>query len=342
MKALGKIPYEQALERIEKSGNYYKGAFRNQERVPPDLRMSHPAKIAYDFFTVKRIVEPQQPVLAVKTDLRAIVAEQPTITWFGHSSYLIRYKNLNILVDPVLCGYASPFYIMTKAFEGADIYTPEDMPDIDYLLITHDHFDHLDYASILRLNTRVKAVITPLGVGSHLKYWGYNDKIITELDWEDELQPAPGLQIRSVTTRHNSGRTLIRNKTLWTSYILQLDQYRLFLCADGGYGQHFKKIGQQYGPFDFAVMENGQYNTSWPLNHMFPEQSVEAAADLQAQLIMPIHWGKFAIAHHTWNEPIHRFTAAARKNSRPYTVPQIGQPYNITDPPLTTVWWDFD
>ena len=200
---------------------------------------------------------------------------------------------------------------MVKAFDGSDIYTVDDFPEIDFLILTHDHYDHLDYKTIKKLKPKVKTIYCSLGLSSHLIYWGFNENIITEMDWWQTNKMADDMTLTAAPARHFSGRGLKRYKTLWSSFILKTSSYNLYLGGDSGYDSHFKEIGEKYGPFDIAILESGQYNTAWPLIHMMPEQTVQAALDLKAKVLLPVHWGKFTLAMHPWNEPVQRVLKAA-------------------------------
>jgi L-ascorbate metabolism protein UlaG (beta-lactamase superfamily) len=278
---------------------------------------------------------------SVKTDLKNIETTKSVIVWFGHSSYLIRIDNKNILVDPVFSGNASPFSFMVKAFEGSDVYTTEDLPEIDFLILTHDHYDHLDYKTIKKLNKKIKAIYCSLGLALHLTYWGFSENIITEMDWWQTSKLTADITLTAMPARHFSGRGFKRFKTLWSSFILKTASYNLYLGGDSGYDKHFKEIGEKYGPFDIAILESGQYNTAWPLIHMMPEQTVQAALDLKAKVLLPVHWGKFSLALHPWNEPVQRVLKEAASMDLKITTPMIGEPVILDEVYPDKNWWDF-
>ena len=213
-----------------------------------------------------------------------------------------------------------------------------DMPAIDYLILTHDHYDHLDYKTISQMKSKIKTIYCPLGVSSHLICWGIDESIITELDWWEGSSPEKDIAITAAPARHFSGR-VNRFKTLWCSFILQADDYKLYLGGDSGYDAHFKAIGERYGPFDIAILESGQYNDEWPLIHMLPEQTVQAAIDLKARLLLPVHWGKFSLALHPWTEPIERLTKAAESAGVSVTTPMIGEPLSLNTTIPKSKWW---
>ncbi|HRG02045.1 MAG TPA: MBL fold metallo-hydrolase [Bacteroidia bacterium] len=340
LKSLGKNPSGKRLERIKQSPNYKNNAFQNLSHTEQLSKDTSYAKIMKDNFSKSKHVEPKKVLPFVITDLHSIQAEEPTIVWFGHSSYLLKINGKTILVDPVFSGNASPFSFMIKAFKGADEYKAEHMPKIDLLLLTHDHYDHLDYKTLKQLRSKIKEIYCPLGVGSHLEYWGFEESRITELDWWETNSFANDIEITAAPARHYTGRTMVRSKMLWASYILKTKSHSIYLGGDSGYDTHFKKIGDQYGPFDIALLESGQYNTSWPNIHMMPEETVQASIDLKANVLFPIHWAKFALAMHDWDEPIKRVLKKAEELSVKVTTPMIGEPLMISKFHETKFWWE--
>lgn len=334
----GKTPEGERLARIEKSPNYRDGAFQNLSPTPVQAEDASFWGMLYDFFNKSARNQPGEPIPYVQTDLRSFSPEQPAVVWFGHSSYLIKTANKNILVDPVFSGYASPFSFMVKAFEGANHYQASDLPDIDLLVITHDHYDHLDHGTINEIKDRVGHFYVPLGVGAHLEDWGVPARKITELDWWEEASWQE-FKLTATPARHFSGRGLRRGKTLWTSYALELPGHKIFLGGDSGYDSHFKTIGERLGPFDLAILETGQYNKNWPFIHMMPEQTVQAARDLGASLLFPVHLGKFALALHDWDEPLNRVVASAHQQQQAITTPLIGEPIVLGQPAPVQEWW---
>jgi L-ascorbate metabolism protein UlaG (beta-lactamase superfamily) len=342
LKSLGKNPSRKRLERIKQSPNYKNNAFQNLSHTEQVSKDSSYAKIMKDNFSKSKKVEPKKVLPFVKTDLHSINAEEPVIVWFGHSSYLLKINGKTILVDPVFSGNASPFSFMIKAFKGSDEYKAEHMPKIDLLLLTHDHYDHLDYKTLKLLRSKIKQIYCPLGVGSHLEHWGFEESRITELDWWETSSFANDIEITAAPARHYTGRTMVRSKMLWASYVLKTKTHSIYLGGDSGYDTHFKMIGEEYGPFDIALLESGQYNTSWPNIHMMPEQTVQASIDLKANILFPIHWGKFALAMHDWDEPIKRVLKKAEELNVKVTTPMIGEPLTISRYYETKFWWDFD
>jgi L-ascorbate metabolism protein UlaG (beta-lactamase superfamily) len=188
----------------------------------------------------------------------------------------------------------------------------------------------------------VKSICCSLGVGSHLVYWGIDENIISEFDWGDSKKLANEIELIAAPARHFSGRSLVRNKTLWSSFILKTNENKIYIGSDSGYDTHFKSIGEKYGPFDIAILETGQYNTDWPFIHMMPEEAVQATLDLRAKILLPVHWGKFALAFHPWDEPILRVIAKAKEIGVAVTTPLIGEPVIIGNSYPDKQWWKFE
>jgi L-ascorbate metabolism protein UlaG (beta-lactamase superfamily) len=267
-------------------------------------------------------------------------ADQVRVTWFGHSASLIEIGGKKVLLDPMLSVKMGPLALVTpKRYNQELAIYPEQLPAIDAVLISHDHYDHLDYQTVQKIKDKVGHFYVPLGVGVHLRAWGVAESRIREMNWGDSVR-LPGLTIVSTPTQHFSGRGLTnRNSTFWSSWVLKTSQHRLFYSGDGGYGPHFKDIGRQYGPFDLALMECGQYDRAWPQIHMQPEQSVQAALDVRARVMQPVHWGAFTEAHHAWNESVERASAAAARQHLPLVTPLLGQPVVLGAPLPQQPWW---
>lgn len=320
------------------SKQYVTGIFANTSPTPVMLPGTSMPKLLWQFLQPGNSGRPEAPLPALFTDLARVDRSTPTLIWLGHSSYYLSLPELTILVDPVLTQASVPF-VALKPFEGADLYRPEHMPPVHLLLLTHDHYDHLDYGTVLQLRNRVRRVVCPLGVGAHLRYWGYPAQDITELDWWSSTELGAGARITATPARHFSGRTFKRGQTLWASFVLQTLSGRFYLGGDSGYDAHFQEIGAHFNGFDLAVLECGQYNPQWPYIHMMPEQTVQAAQDLKAALTLPVHWGKFRLSLHAWQEPITRFVAAANTAGIAYTTPQIGEPLVLGKCHPSLAWW---
>lgn len=337
----GMRPKGAQLERIQHSPNYRDGEFQNQVFTPTMTSDDGKLKLLYDFFFAKKErVTPVDSIPYIKTDLKGLDPSQNVFVWFGHSSCFMQVDGKRILVDPVLSGYASPFSWMIKAFKGADHYHASDMPDIDYLFITHDHWDHLDYHTILELKPKIKKVICGLGVGAHLESWGFDPKSIIEMDWYDHADLDSGWVVNAAPARHFSGRGLKRNQTLWASFVLQAPSLKIFIAGDGGYGNHFAEIGRKYGPIDLAIVEQGQYNQRWRYIHMLPSEVLKAADDLRAKRLMPVHNSKFALSVHTWDEPLAKLVESSSERRISVVTPMIGEPVNLKDTTqVFSHWW---
>lgn len=339
LKVYGKNPSKEKLNGYAASPNFHGNEFRNLSPTRAIAKDSSFFKTAGKFFTKPKTTEPSSPLPYVTTDLNTLNAAEPVIVWFGHSSYLIKTNTATILVDPVFSGHASPFSFMVKAFDGADYYKSHHMPYVDLLVLTHDHYDHLDYKTLKALRLRIGHVVCPLGLSSHLVYWGFKESDITELDWWQEFKLNEELKLTATPARHYTGRGLVRSKMLWSSFVLETEKHRLFLGGDSGYDHHFKQIGERFGSFDIALLEAGQYNASWPHIHMMPEETVQASVDLNAETLFPVHWAKFALAMHSWDEPIKRVLKKASELSVNVVAPKIGEPLILNETHVLSHWW---
>lgn len=340
---VGKNPAGEDLSRIEALPNYRNGQFQNLESLPGSTSNAAPRRVRWTSFLKfflgrPAYTRPGTPVPAVITDLHQAV-EKPTVVWFGHSSFLLKTRTANILFDPNFSGFAGPFSGLINAFPGTNVYDERHMPEIDALVISHDHYDHLDYLTVRLLKKKVKRVIVPIGVGSHFRKWGFEAGMITELNWHDSIRLGDVVTITATPAHHRSNRGFAQRKTLWASYVIEADGYKIYFSGDTGYSRHFKLIGEQYGPFDLALMECGQYNSKWPHSHMFPWQTVRAAIDIRTKMTLPVHWGKFAESEHPWNESVEWLLRSADSLQLPVTVPMIGEPYAVGDRPTLINWW---
>ena len=248
------------------------------------------------------------------------------MVWLGHSTFYVQLSGKRILIDPIAAKDASPVPFIIKAFDGSDVFHAKDVPDdIDALILSHDHWDHLDYELTKEIEPKVKAVVTGLGNGGYYEKWGYPLSKIHEEDWGTEVKLDKDLPIWALPPRHFSGRMLQRDMTLFASFAIKAGNRTLYYSGDGGYDGRFREIGKQFGSFDIAIMEDGQYNeTQWPSVHMMPEQSAQAAEEVHAKVVIPCHNGKYNLALHNWKEPRERFRKAAE--GRPYKLllPEIG------------------
>jgi L-ascorbate metabolism protein UlaG (beta-lactamase superfamily) len=338
----GKAASGDRLERIKQSKHYRNGAFSNLSPTPALTEGYSMTGVMYDFiFHRNPRRKPLKAIPHVQTDLKSLPADRNVLIWFGHSSYYMQVSGLKILVDPIFSGNASPVPGTTKAFDGTNTYGVKDLPEIDYLLISHDHYDHLDHQTIKELEPKVKHVICGLGVGAHFERWGYREEIISEHDWDETIDITDDIKIYTLTARHFSGRTFKRNTTLWLAYLLETPQQKVFIGGDGGYDKHFAEIGERFGTIDLAILENGQYNVAWHAIHCLPEEVVQAAKDLNAKRIMPVHSGKFSLAQHSWDEPFKEVSRIAKMNNIPLVTPVIGEVVRIEDDGQAfREWWE--
>lgn len=293
-----------------------------------------------EFFTDQQQREPEIALPSMPVVAESIgTGEGLRVTWLGHSTSLIEIDGQVILTDPMFSDRASPFsFLGPKRFSIAPPIELADLPDIDVVLISHDHYDHLDYPSIKALIHRTSRFLVPLGVGGHLERWGVPKSKIVELDWWEENTHGD-LTLVATPARHFSGRWLVRNKTLWASWVIQGKRQRVFFGGDSGYFDGFKQIGEQYGPFDLTLLESGAYNEAWSEIHMMPEQTVQAHIDLQGKVLLPIHWGQFNLSLHPWTEPIERLVTAAERQGVIVATPLVGQPVTENSALPQTAWW---
>jgi len=338
----GKTPSGSRLERVRQSPHYKDGQFHNLSYTPTLAEGYHMAGVLYtQLFKKAKHKIPSGIIPSVKTDLHKLSKADNLLVWFGHSSYLLQTGGKRLLIDPVFSGHASPIPRMVKAFKGANTYGAADMPDIDYLLITHDHYDHADYKTLVALKDKVGKVICGLGVGAHFDYWGYEPERIIEADWYETALSEDGICLHAMPARHFSGRMIERNKTLWLSYVLQSRGKNIYIGGDSGYDWHFKSIGEQFGPFDLAILDNGQYNEAWRYIHMLPEETLRAAQDLRTQRLMPVHSSKFALGNHPWYEPLTKVSELNAAVKIPLVTPLIGQVVYLDDTQQSFErWWE--
>jgi L-ascorbate metabolism protein UlaG (beta-lactamase superfamily) len=341
-KQFGAKPTKSDVENYSKSKQWDGEKFINIEETTMNINIRTIPKILYKQFCDKKERTPKMPLPIIPFNKEEFekASESSKFIWYGHSVLLLRMNGLNILIDPMFGTDAAPIApFPIKRFSENTLDLIDELPTIDLVLLSHDHYDHLDYDSIQKLKPKVKQFYTALGVKRHLVKWGIEADTITEFDWWN-TSVFKDITITFTPTRHFSGRGLTdKAKSLWGGWSLKTSKEKIWFSGDSGYGEHFKEIGRQLGPFDFAFMECGQYNESWHQIHMFPEESVQAAIDAQVKTIMPVHWAGFALAHHTWTEPAERFTVAADKQNVKYIVPQLGEITAINTAKESTFWF---
>ena len=337
----GKTPKGERLELIKKSLYHDGKKFSNINHTPELTEGVRYTTIMKEFFFVKNPnVKPKDKLPSKKTNLHQLNINENVLVWFGHSSYFMQIDGKRILVDPVLSGAASPVRFTTKSFDGSDVYSTDDIPEIDYLFLTHDHWDHLDHDTIMKLKPKLKKIITSLGVGQHLEHWGFATNSFIETQWHDETALDQGFKVITTTARHFSGRGFKRAQALWSSFVFITPTQKIFIGGDSGYDNHFEAIGNQYGPFDLVILECGQYNNYWKYIHSMPEETAQIAVELKAKKLLPVHWAKFALSMHDWDEPIKRVSIASAEKKMPLLTPMIGEAVYWQDDAVQQIaWW---
>jgi L-ascorbate metabolism protein UlaG (beta-lactamase superfamily) len=288
-------------------------------------------------------VGPSGPVTAAETlDPARLRSAPPTglrMTWLGHSTQLIEIDGHRILTDPVWSDRASPLDWIGPRRWYRPAIALGDLPPIDAVLISHDHYDHLDHRTLTAMKDWAKTTfIVPLGIGAHLAYWGIPESRIVELDWWERTRVGQ-LEVVCTPARHASGRTVLFDSTLWAGWALLGSPHRAFYSGDTGLFPAMREIGQRLGPFDVTSIEVGQYHSAWPDWHIGPEQAVLAHQLLRGKVLVPVHWGLFALAYHGWTEPAERVLAAAKKAGVTLVLPHPGQSIEPEAPAPPQRWW---
>ncbi|HEX3032997.1 MAG TPA: MBL fold metallo-hydrolase [Bacillota bacterium] len=319
-----------------------KARFANQ--IPTSLDVSLPAMVSLvkEYIKGNPKVRPDIALPIHPIYPHPVGSKQgPRVNWLGHSSLLLELDGKTLLLDPMFSRAPSPVpFVGTKRYSDKLPLEIEELPKVDAVLISHDHYDHLDYGSIMKLKNKANQFYVPLGVGSHLKRWGVEPSRIKELNWWDEVN-FEGLTLACAPTRHFSGRSLWdRNATLWCSWVIAGQQASVYFSGDSGYGPHFAEVGKKYGPMDLTLLECGQYHERWSALHMMPEQTVQAHLDLQGKMLLPIHWCAFTLSLHDWNDPIERVSKAAKAREIKLATPRIGESVFIgSDDYPNSIWW---
>ncbi len=333
---------DQRAARIRRSPNFDGKAFQNRSAATTVRPSSLLPMLKRQFFGREQRYPPGPLPLAWPGPQAH--AEPPAsglrVTWLGHSTLLVELGELVILTDPVWAERPSPLpFLGPRRFHPPPIPL-QLLPTPDLILLSHDHYDHLDKAAIRSLARRTSRFVTALGVGAHLEAWGIPAAQITELDWWEDVQlPELGLHIDAVPAQHFSGRGLRRNSTLWASWVVRGHGQRLFLGCDSGMFDGFAEIGARYGPFDFASQEMAQYGEYWPDIHMFPEQTIAAVLQLRAEVLLPVHWGTFCLSFHAWDEPIERLLRSASAHDVRLLTPRLGEPVEPATATGLPPWW---
>lgn len=332
------------LKRILASPNNKKGKFMNPVSVKRNPSNKLMFKAMIKFMKRDRRRAPTKTITNLKINPEDYSGKrnEPVVRWLGHSNLIVMVDGVTILIDPALSERAAPFsFSGPKSFPFENPYTPSQMPDCDILLISHDHYDHLDHKTIVELNDtkKFKKLVTSLGVGAHLEKWGVDPEIITELDWWESTEKF-GITFTAAPSVHFSGRGLgSMSRTLWASFIIRSENSNIFFGGDSGYFNGFKDIGNKFGPFDLTMLECGQYDEAWPHIHMMPEETVQAHLDLKGKILLPVHWGKFSLSLHPWEEPVERLVTVADKLGIRLATPRIGEAFPINSTVPEGKWW---
>lgn len=341
-KQFGASVSPELIDRYNQSENWKNGKFENLAETTMDISLKTIPSLLYKQIFEKNGRYPQEPISVTPFDKETFLAPSDTarMIWYGHSVVLMRINGKTILIDPMLGPNASPIApFPTKRFSTNTLDFIDSFPPIDLMLMTHDHYDHLDLASISLLKDKVANYFVAIGAGRHLEKWGVAKSKIKEFDWWDQAQ-FDDIEITFTPTRHFSGRGLSdRAKSLWGGWVFKTSNENIYFSGDGGYGEHFKEVGSRLGPFDFGFMECGQYNENWHLIHMYPEETVQATIDAGVKKSMAVHWAGFALALHHWKDPIERFSASADLHGLSHFSPPLGRVFSCTDD-FPSRWWE--
>ncbi|MFB7122587.1 MBL fold metallo-hydrolase [Kitasatospora sp. NPDC056273] len=341
--AFGRRPDGEREERVRNSPQYRDGVFHN---APSALARATGAP-GFDGATARRMLferagrVPAHPVPTVRPATPpGPAAEGVEVTWYGHASALVEIEGFRVLLDPVWSDRCSPAaHVGPKRLHPVPVGL-EELPQVDAVLISHDHYDHLDMATVKRLvRSQSAPFAVPLGIGAHLRRWGVPEHRIIELDW-DEICTLGDLVLTLTAAHHFSGRGLTRNTTLWGSWVIAGPKRKVFYTGDSGYFEGYARIGAQHGPFDAALVQIGAYDAVWADIHMTPEDAVLAHRDLTAGLLVPVHWCTFNLGLHPWAEPIERLVKAAKEQAVPLAVPRPGERVDVDNPPELDGWWE--
>jgi L-ascorbate metabolism protein UlaG (beta-lactamase superfamily) len=340
--SMGRPPKGESLERVRSSQHYRENEFKNNRPTGVMLPGSFWQTMT-QWFSGDQIRVPKSPPPIVRLDNKSF-RQPPTsglrITWLGHNTVMIEIDGYRILTDPVFSKRISPISWMgPKRFHDVPI-TIDELPEIDAVVISHDHYDHLDHQSIVELASKTRLFYMPLGVGSHLESWGIPKDKIVEMGWWQENTVLGQLKLIATPARHFSGRgPFDRNKTHWAAWAIIGPEHRIFLGGDTGLCDSFKYVGEKFGPFNVTLMPIGSYGPTWPEIHMTPEQAVQAHLDVKGGLLIPIHWGTFNLAFHSWTEPAERLLVETSRTDVACSIPKAGEMIDGDTPPQIVRWW---
>ena len=340
LEQFGAQPSERDIETYSRSNHWNGEIFVNVEETKIDVNFFTLPQMLYKQHLNRATRAPASPLPLIPFEMEKFLsADDFTAIWFGHSAILMRLANTTIFIDPMLGPNAAPISPFSeRRFSDGTLDIISKLPDLDLVVLSHDHYDHLDYESIRKLEGKTKMFFTALGVGRHLGKWGVDAGRITECDWwEDRV--FGDIRITFTPGRHFSGRgPTDRAKSFWGGWVFKTANENIWFSGDGGYGSHFKEIGNRLGPFDLGFVECGQYSDLWHDIHMYPEESVQAAIDARVVKAMPVHWGAFALSQHPWTDPPERWVAEAGKKGIDYITPALGETVKLSSG-MRPAWW---
>jgi L-ascorbate metabolism protein UlaG (beta-lactamase superfamily) len=335
--AIGALPSGARAERMRRSPQFRDGKFRN----PVPGRTLPPGSARKTLLEMMRGEQRRTPSLPIplRTPTGGSVHDGLRITWYGHASTLVELEGRRLLLDPLWSERCSPSRLVGPRRLHPPPVALNEVPELDAIVISHDHYDHLDMPTVLALAQDQSApFFVPLGVGAHLDRWGVPSARIVELDW-DESATVSGIRLTATAARHFSGRGLRRDDTLWSSWVIAGASRRVFYTGDTGYFGAFKQIGAEHGPFDASLIQIGAYGDAWPDIHMTPEDAVSAHVDVGGGLLIPVHWCTYVLSLHAWSEPADRLWREAKAREVALAVPRPGERIDVDHAPEVDGWW---
>jgi L-ascorbate metabolism protein UlaG (beta-lactamase superfamily) len=340
LEQFGASPSQSDVEVYSRSKHWNGKIFVNDEQTNIDVSFLTLPQMLYKQHLNRGTRKPLHSLAVLPFDKEGFLGSPGfTAIWFGHSAILLRIANMTIFIDPMLGPNAAPISpFPERRFSKGTLNIISELPELDLVVLSHDHYDHLDYESIRRLDVKTRRFYTALGVGRHLRKWRVDPGKITEFDWwEDRV--LNDIRIAFTPSRHFSGRgSDDRAKSFWGGWVFKTATENIWFSGDGGFAGHFKEIGNRLGPFDLGFIECGQYSDLWHDIHMYPEESVQAAIDGKVAKAIPVHWGAFALSQHPWTDPPDRWVAAAGKKGLDYIMPTLGESIKLGSG-MRSEWW---